>query len=152
MNDNVTISTFQLMSMFPDEHAARDYLESRRWPGGKVCCPTCGVVEKIVRRGGKRAGYYRCPEGCGEFTVRTGTIFERSHVSLCAWCYSMYLLVTARKGISSLQLSKQIGVTQRTAWFILHRLREACGAEIAKLGGIVEIDETYAPGDEEVAP
>lgn len=147
MKDNVTISTFQLMSMFPDEAAAREYLESRRWPKG-VCCPTCGVAEKIVTRGGKRAGYYRCPEGCGEFTVRTGTIFERSHVSLRAWCYSMYLLVTARKGISSLQLSKQIGVTQRTAWFILHRLREACGAEIAKLGGIVEIDETYVGGKE----
>lgn len=118
-----------VLTTFSDEQAAREYLESRRWPNG-VCCPTCGVAEKIVKRGGKRAGYYRCPEGCGEFTVRTGTIFERSHVSLRAWCYSMYLLVTARKGISSLQLSKQIGVTQRTAWFILHRLREACGAEM----------------------
>lgn len=148
MNDNVTISTFQLMELFPDEAAARAYLESRRWPEGRVCCPTCGVAEKIVKRGGKRAGFYRCPEGCGEFTVRTGTIFERSHVSLRAWCYSMYLLVTARKGISSPQLSKQIGVTQRTAWFILHRLREACGPELAKLGGIVEIDETYVGGKE----
>lgn len=137
MNDTVTISTFQLMQMFPDEAAARDYLESRRWPNG-VCCPTCGAAEKIVKRGGKRAGFYRCPEGCGEFTVRTGTIFERSHVSLRAWCYSMYLLVTARKGISSLQLSKQIGVTQRTAWFMLHRLREACAGEIAKLRGVVD--------------
>jgi transposase-like protein len=73
---------------------------------------------------------------------------ERSHVPLHKWLYAMYLLVTARKGISSLQLSKQIGVTQRTAWFILHRLREACGTEIAKLGGIVEIDETYIGGKE----
>ena len=128
MNDNVIISTFQLMELFPDEAAAREYLEARRWPNG-VACPTCGVAKKIVKRGGKRAGYYRCPEGCGEFTVRTGTIFERSHVKLRSWCYAMYLLVTARKGISSLQLSKQIGVTQRTAWFMLHRLREACGKE-----------------------
>ena len=141
MNDNLTISTFQLMELFPDEAAAREYLEARRWPNG-VACPTCGVAKKIVKRGGKRAGYYRCPEGCGEFTVRTGTIFERSHVKLRSWCYAMYLLVTARKGISSLQLSKQIGVTQRTAWFMLHRLREACGKDLPKLQGIIEID-TY---------
>jgi transposase-like protein len=147
MDDKVTISTFQLMELFPDEAAARAYLEKRRWPDG-VCCPTCGVAERITTRGGKRVGYYRCGEGCGEFTVRTGTIFERSHVSLRAWCYSMYLLVTARKGISSLQLSKQIGVTQRTAWFILHRLREACGKELPKLQGVIEIDETYIGGKE----
>lgn len=136
------------MNAFPDdEGAAHAYLEKRRWPGG-VCCPTCGVAERITTRGGKRAGYYRCPEGCGEFTVRTGTIFERSHVSLRAWCYAMYLLVTARKGINSLQLSKQIGITQKSAWFVLHRLREAVGGEMEKLRGIVEIDETYFGGKE----
>lgn len=145
MTDKITISAFQLFEMFPDEDSARVYLEGRRWPAG-VCCPTCGIVEKIVKRGGKRAGYYRCPEGCGEFTVRTGTIFERSHLTLRQWVMAMYLLVTARKGISSLQLSKEIGCTQRSAWFALHRLREACGSEIAKLSGIVEIDETYVGG------
>jgi transposase-like protein len=64
-----------------------------------------------------------------DFTVRTGTIFERSHVPLHKWVYAMYLLVTARKGISSLQLAKEIGVTQKSAWFMLHRLREACGSK-----------------------
>ena len=118
--------------MFPDEAAARAYLEGRRWPSG-VCCPTCGASERIVARGGSRAGYYRCPNACGEFTVRTGTIFERSKIPLRGWLYAMYLLVTARKGISSLQLSKEIGITQKSAWFVLHRLREACGDDLSQL-------------------
>lgn len=144
-NDKLTISAFQLFQMFPDEAAARTYLEGRRWPSG-VCCPTCGSLERITTRGGKREGFYRCGAGCGEFTVRTGTIFERSHLTLRQWVIAMYLLVTARKGISSLQLSKELGCTQRSAWFALHRLREACGGELAKLAGIVEIDETYVGG------
>ncbi len=80
--------------------------------------------------------------------MRTGTIFERSHVPLHKWLYAMYLLVTARKGISSLQLSKEIGITQKSAWFVLHRLREACGDDLTILSGIVEVDETYIGGKE----
>lgn len=146
MNDKITISLMQLFRLFPDQESARLYLESRLWPTG-VCCPTCGLAEKIVTRGGSKLGYYVCPE-CGEFTVRTGTIFERSHIPLQKWVYAMYLLVTSRKGISSLQLSKEIDVTQKSAWFMLQRLREACGNDIDKLGGIVEVDETYIGGKE----
>lgn len=143
MNDNVTISTFELFKLFPDESAAREYLESRRWPNG-VRCAVCASD----RIGQHSAGMYRC-NACKEtFTIRTGTIFERSHVPLHKWLYAMYLLVTARKGISSLQLSKEIGITQKSAWFVLHRLREACGDDLAKLQGIVEIDETYIGGKE----
>ena len=93
-------------------------------------------------------GYYRCRDCGGEFTVRTGTIFERSHVPLHKWVYAMYQLVTARKGVSSLQLSKEIGVTQKTAWFMLGRLREACGDDPGSLSGIVEVDETFIGGKE----
>jgi transposase-like protein len=75
-------------------------------------------------------------------------VFERSHVPLHKWVYAMYLLVTARKGISSMQLAKEIGVTQKTAWFMLGRLREACGSDFGKLTGIAEIDETYIDGKE----
>lgn len=75
----------------------------------------------------KLVGYFRCLACKKDFTVRTGTIFERSHVPLDKWLFTMYLLVTARKGISSLQLSKEIGVTQKSAWFMLQRIREACG-------------------------
>jgi len=144
MNDHVTISTFQLFGMFPDEPSARIYLEQRRWPNGPRC-PVCKNSERITMR---EDGFYRCNACKEDFTVRTGTIFERSHVPLHKWLYAMYLLVTARKGISSLQLSKQIGVTQKTAWFLLHRLREACGNDLQKLRGTVEVDETYVGGKE----
>lgn len=144
MNDKVTISTFQLFKMFPDQESARLYLEARLWPNG-VNCPVCASGERITARKG---GFYRCNACKEDFTVRTGTIFERSHVPLNKWLYAMYLLVTARKGISSLQLSKQIGITQKSAWFLLHRLREACGKELIKLRGIIEVDETYIGGKE----
>ena len=139
-----TISTFELFKMFPDQEAARIYLEGRLWPDGP-CCPVCGLGERITAR---KNGFFRCNQCKEDFTVRTGTIFERSHVPLHKWLYAMYLLVTARKGISSLQLSKQIGITQKSAWFVLHRLREACGSDLKKLQGIVEIDETYVGGIE----
>jgi len=139
-----TISTFQLFSMFPDQETARVYLESRLWPNGPRC-PVCSQGERVTARAG---GYYRCNACKEDFTVRTGTIFERSHVPLHKWIYAMYLLVTARKGVSSMQLAKEIGITQKSAWFVLHRLREACGADLEKLQGIVEIDEAYVGGVE----
>jgi transposase-like protein len=140
-----TISTFQLFEMFPDQESARTYLEGRLWPNGPRC-PVCGLGERITERAG---GFYRCNQCKEDFTVRTGTIFERSHVPLHKWVYAMYLLVTARKGISSMQLAKEIGITQKSAWFVLHRLREACGgSDLSKLKGIIEIDETFVGGKE----
>src|ERR1700686_4830291 len=139
-----TISTFQLFEMFPDQETARVYLETRLWPNGPRC-PVCGTGDRITTRKG---GFYRCNQCKEDFTVRTGTIFERSHVPLHKWIYAMYLVVTARKGISSMQLAKEIGVTQKTAWFILGRLREACKGDLTKLSGTVEIDETYIGGKE----
>lgn len=144
MKDNVTISTFQLFKLFPDQESARVYLEGRLWSKG-VKCQTCSSTDRITTRKG---GYYRCNFCKQDFTVRTGTIFERSHVPLHKWIYSMYLLVTSRNGISSLQLSKDIGITQKSAWFVLQRLREACGNDLTVLRGIVEIDETYVGGKE----
>ena len=144
MDDKVTISTFQLFQMFPDQESARKYLESKLWPNG-VKCPFCDKSDRITPR---KKGFYRCNACKEDFTVRTGTIFERSHIPLHKWLYSMYLLVTARKGISSLQLSKEIGVTQRSAWFLLHRLREACSDDYQDLRGIIEVDETYVGGKE----
>ena len=142
-----TISTYQLFQQYPDAEAARQYFEGRRWPTG-VTCPFCDD-DRITVRGGTRRGYYRCRACRKEFTVRTGTIFQRSHVPLHKWLYAMYLLVTARKGISSLQLAKEIGVTQKTAWFVLGRLREACTDTGAKLSGIVEVDEAFIGGREQ---
>ena len=120
-----TISTFQLFEMFPTAESARLYLESRLWPDGPFC-PECKSRERIGKQ--PKVGFYRCNACSLDFTIRTGTIFERSHIPLHKWLYAMYLLVTARKGISSLQLGKEIGVTQKSAWFMLQRLREACGS------------------------
>ncbi len=144
MNDKITISTFELFKMFPDQEPARKYLESRRWPDG-VKCTCCGLPDRITVR---KDGYFRCNQCKEDFTVRTGTIFERSHVPLHKWLYAMYLLVTSRKGISSMQLSKEIGITQKSAWFVLQRLREACGNDPTMLQGVVEIDETFIGGKE----
>jgi transposase-like protein len=139
-----TISTLQLFQMFPDQETARLYLESRLWPDGATC-PTCAGRKRITVRKG---GFYRCNQCKLDFTVRTATIFERSHVPLHKWIYAMYLLVTSRKGISSMQLAKEIGITQKSAWFVLQRLREACGNDTTLLTGIVEIDEAYFGGKE----
>lgn len=150
--DKVTISTYEFLKHFPDEKTARKHLEKCRWHGCPVC-PHCGSVGRIQTR--KLEGYYRCLACKTDFTVRTGTIFERSHVPLDKWLFAIYLLVTSRKGISSLQLSKEIGVTQKTAWFMLQRLREACGNDRDNDGGmggflkgIVEADEVYIGGKE----
>ena len=139
-----TISTLQLFAMFPDAESARLYLESRLWPNG-VTCPTCSGQDRITTRKG---GFYRCNKCKLDFTVRTATIFERSHVPLHKWLYAMYLLVTSRKGISSMQLAKEIGITQKSAWFVLQRLREACGNDPTMLKGIIEVDECYIGGKE----
>ena len=123
--------------MFPDADTARGYMEKRRWPDGPVC-PACGEKERIYDKG---KGYYRCNADLLVFTIRTGTIFERSKLELHKWLYAMYLFVTARKGISSVQLAKQIGVTQKSAWFVLQRLRAACGDDPTQLAGIIEMDD-----------
>jgi transposase-like protein len=137
-----TISTFELFQLVPDSETARVWFESRLWPEGPRC-PVCGTGDRITTR---KDGFYRCNQCQEDFTVRTGTVMERSHIPLHKWVYAMYLVVTARKGISSMQLAKEIGITQKSAWFMLGRLREACGDNFGKLRGIVEIDEAYVGG------
>lgn len=140
-----TISTYEFFQQFPDEQAAIDCIESRRWPDG-VRCAYCNSEK--TKRISNRPQYHQCNACRKQFTVRTGTIFERSHIPLHKWMYAMYLLQTARKGISSLQLSKELGITQKSSWFLLHRLREACDIEAVRMDGEVEVDETYVGGKE----
>lgn len=139
----ITISTVELFAKFPDQETARIYLEKRLWPEGPAC-PVCASREISTRKD----GYYRCAPCEQVFTVRTNTIFERSHIPLHKWLYAMYIVVTARKSVSSLQLSKEIGITQKSAWFMLHRIREACGDDLTMLSGVIEIDECYIGGKE----
>ena len=144
----VTISAFQMMQKFPDQEAARLHIEKLRWNGNPVC-PKCGAGEKQFPQNRKgEPGYYECKVCKQVYTVRTGTIFERSHVQLHRWLFAIYLVCTARKGISSLQLSKEIGVTQKTAWVLLQRIRQACEDDNGSglLRGVVEADEVYLGG------
>ena len=139
-----TISTFQLFNLYSDEESARKYFEGLLWKDGPFC-PSCKKSDRLTPR---KKGFHRCNACKIDFSIRTGTVFGGSHIKFHKWIYAMYLLVTSRKGISSMQLAKEIGVTQKSAWFVLHRLREACGNDFTMLSGIVEVDETYIGGKE----
>ena len=143
-NSGGTISAYEFFKSFPNEASAIKYIEGLRWAGG-ITCPHCDG-ERTSRM--KDSQYHQCKDCRKKFTVRTGTVFERSHIPLDKWLYAMYILQTARKGVSSLQLSKELGITQKATWFMLHRLREACNVEADRIDGIVEVDETYIGGKE----
>lgn len=133
---------------FHDEEAAYSYVESRLWPHGPVC-PRCGGLDRIGKMGGKstRIGAYKCYECRKPFTVKIGTIFESSHVKMNVWLQAMYLIAGSKKGISSNQLHRILGVTLKTAWFMSHRIREAMRSnafdQFGSGGGVVEADETF---------
>lgn len=148
MNDHTTISLYRILKLFSTPKKARLFLERQRW-GKSPVCPFCGHSHSVPRVG-KREGFYRCNRCRKDFSVRTNSIFANSKVGLDKWLVAMYLMVTARKGISSLQLSKELDITQRTAWFMEHRIRCAMssGKYEGLLKGIVEIDETYVGGKE----
>lgn len=148
MNDHVTISLYKILKKFPDNETARKFLEQKRW-GDTPTCPYCGCKHSVARDG-KRLGFYRCNHCRKEYSVRTNSIFANSKVGLDKWLIAMYMMVTARKGISSMQLSKELDITQKTAWFLCHRIRSAmgCGKYQGLLDGIVEMDETYVGGKE----
>src|SRR3954451_13103661 len=114
--------------IFTDEFAAREALQAVRWPNGPVC-PHCGAVERIVLIGGEkhshRPGLYYC-NGCkGQFTVTVGSVFERSKVPLTKWWLATFMLGSSKKGMSTHQLHRMLGVTYKTAWFMTMRIREA---------------------------
>jgi transposase-like protein len=138
------------------EASAIAWVEARVWPEGPVC-PHCGGVERIGKMGGKatRIGLWKCYQCRKQFTVKVGTVFEDSHVPMNLWLQAMYLLCSSKKGISSNQLSRTLGVTLKTAWFMGHRIREAMrvvGVEpMGGAGEVVEIDETLM-GKVEGAP
>ena len=139
-----TLSVYSFMRLFPDESSALSYIEKTLW-GDRPICPYCNGTDTTIRRA--RKGHL-CKKCRKDFTVRIGTVFENSKIGLHKWLYAMYLFVTSRKGVSSLQLSKEIDVTQKTSWFLLQRIRETCRQTVRLLKGFVEIDETYIGGKE----
>lgn len=136
---------------FKDADKAREYLESMRWPSGPICphCGTVGAHYAITAQSktGARPGLYKCKDCREQFTVTVGTVFERSKIALNIWLQAVYLICSSKKGISSHQLHRTLGVTYKTAWFISHRIREAMTNNPTGLlgsgGGIVEADETF---------
>jgi transposase-like protein len=133
---------------FNNEDAAFAYVEARLWPNGAVCSH-CGEMERVSRMGGKatRKGLHKCYACRKQFTVRQSTIFESSHLPLNVWLQAILLIASSKKGISSHQLHRMLGITLKTAWFLSHRIREAMRSgdldQFGADGGAVEVDETF---------
>ncbi len=141
-----TISIVQLLRMFPTQDGCIEWLEKVRW-NGEPTCAHCGAMDKIGRPASKPHTYW-CGHCRKYFTVTTGTIMHSTKTPLQNWIVAIYSVMTARKGASAMQLSKELGVQYRTAWYMLHRVREACAGGEFQLGNIVEMDEVYIGGKE----
>lgn len=137
--------------IFHDETAARAWLEAQRWPDG-VICPFCGLIgeaKALPADGALGAGWWHCNTCRKKFTVRVGTLYERSHIPLHKWLYATHLLCSSKKGISAHQLHRMLNITYKSSWFMSHRIREGMkptGPDAGPLGGegkIIEVDETY---------
>ncbi|RYU89388.1 IS1595 family transposase [Mucilaginibacter terrigena] len=136
-------SLIQVLDFFKEEDTCKAYLANSRW-GTEPACPHCGNVGAYITNRGFKCKAKECQK---KFTVTTGTIFENTKISLRTWFAAMYLCTAHKKGVSSLQLSRDLNLTQKTAWFILHRIREMLNANQPKqLDGTIEIDETYVGG------
>lgn len=134
--------------IFTDETKAREWLESRVWPQGPIC-PHCGATDDdVTKLEGKahRPGLYQCSQCREQFTVTVKTVFERSKIPLTKWLAALFLLTGSKKGISTHQIHRLLGISYKSTWFMMHRLREAMrGGDLAPMGGsgkIVEVDET----------
>jgi transposase-like protein len=139
--------------IFHNEDAAREWLEARIWANGRVC-PRCGTVDQSTLMKGKshRPGLYQC-NACREpFTVTVGTLYERSHIPLHKWLAATHLLMASKKGISAVQIHRMLGVSYKSAWFMMHRIRESLRDKMPEAGGlggqnkVVEADEIFVGG------
>ena len=142
------VTLLQLARMFPDEESARQWFEAIFWPDGDRDCPRCGSRNNYACAHAKMP--YRCRDCRKYFSVKTGTVMADSPLPLLKWLYAIYLDTTSLKGVSSMKLHRDLGITQKSAWFMLHRIREAFAAEgpSVMFGGPVEVDETYVGGKE----
>ncbi len=139
------ITAVELADMFPSEEAARTWFEGKVWPDGRHC-PKCGSV-KTCDASHKKMPYW-CSDCRSYFSVKVGTVMEGSLLPLRKWAFAIYMHLTSLKGVSSMKLHRDIGVTQKTAWFMLQRIREAWKSNELPFAGPVEIDETYMGGKE----
>lgn len=136
--------------IYSDANKAREHLEALHWPHGPVC-PRCGTLDRITKLAGKstRPGVYKCNECAKPFTVTVGTIFEDSKIPLNKWLLAFRLLSGGKKGFSAHELHRALGITYKSAWFLMHRIREAMRDDGGPLGGpgaVVEADEAFVGG------
>src|SRR5262245_50251740 len=141
MNNNPEPETLQeAIRYFSDPDVALQFVAELRWPDG-VCCPAC-ESDKVGFLSTRRL--WKCRECKKQFSVKVGTIFEDSPLGLDKWLPAMWMIVNCRNGISSYEIARSLGVTQKTAWFMLHRIRLAMQSKsFAKLDGEIEVDETF---------
>ena len=142
-----TVSLYQFFQRFPDEAAARAYFERNRW-NDEVSCPHCGSLSVAPVKSMKPMPY-RCRDCRQHFSVRTGTVLAESRLPLHKWLMAIYMMTTARKGIPSTQMARELGITQKSAWFLAQRIRETwLGGADGDMSGPAQIDETYIGGKE----
>lgn len=142
-----TISLYQFFQRFPNEEAARQYFERNRW-SGEAHCPHCGSLSVVEVKDHKPMPY-RCRDCRKHFSVRTGTVLAESRLPLHKWLMAIYMMTTARKGIPSTQMARELGITQKSAWFLAQRIRETwlAGSD-SDMGNHVQVDEAYIGGKE----
>lgn len=143
-----TVSLYQFFQRFPNEEAAREYFETNRW-AGEVSCPHCGSLSVAAIKSLKPMPY-RCRDCRQHFSVRTGTVLAESRLPLHKWLMAIYMMTTARKGIPSTQMARELGVTQKSAWFLAQRIRETWlgGSDEGDMGTHLQADEAYIGGKE----
>ena len=144
-SDREGITLVELCDMFPTEESAREWIEARVWPDGRYC-PQCGSTR--THEAGHNHMPYRCSDCRSYFSVKTATVMRKSHIPLRKWVFAIYLHLTSLKGVSSMKLHRDIGVSQPAAWFMLQRIRKAWESDDSPFVGPVEIDETYFGGKE----
>ena len=140
------IGILELLDMFPDEESAVEWFEKVRWPDGRHC-PHCGSTDTKPKPGGKPMPY-RCSDCHEHFSCKLGTVMEGSRLPVRKWVIGMYLLSTNLKGVSSMKLHRDLGITQKSAWMMAQKIREGWTGGESLLGGTVEVDETFIGGKE----
>ena len=140
------LSLVQAVEMFSDPDFTEQWFIEQRWPNG-VSCPDCGSMDVQARRT-RKPQPFRCSDCRKDFSVKTDTVMHGSKLPLKAWGMAMYILTTGLKGTSSMKLHRDLGVTQKTAWFLAHRIRKAWETDNPTFSGPVEVDETYMGGKE----